>query len=868
MIYEKIKEKVKTWRENNYECSYPELAEVFSFIRQQEFLRKAQIEALEHYWYVRVVLDTPDIENLYRDFYHGLELIKALGLPSEVSTGLSNLSSEVQEIVINDILRKVKSDDEFVKKYNLEGLRESLTLSYPSYILALAMGAGKTILIASIIAIEFALSLEHPKDNRLVKNALVFAPGKTILGALREISFTPYEKILPPRLYKKFITNVKFTYTQDGQKYIPVIRGSSYNVIVTNTEKIRLTKESIKKTYFQEFFKGIGKESEEEVKNLIANQRLYTITSLPNLAVFSDEAHHTYGQEIGEELKRVRQTINYIAKNTNLIVTINTTGTPYYQGKVLRDVIYWYGLSQGIKDGILKEVRGNIVAYQNVSDNYFIRDVVNDFIDNYWDVSIHNGAKAKLAIYFPKIEDVSRFKPVVEQVLINRGINPNLVVLEVHNKAPADVQDLFDNRINDPSVPYRILLLVNKGTEGWNCPSLFACALARELRGANNFCLQAATRCLRQVPFNTYKAKIYLSQKNVALLDSQLRETYGETLSDLNNQGRELYDVKLVVRKTEIPPVVIKNKVLRVIPKEKNDSGILSLSISGLKPETVRLKKSIYDLSEEEKKGKVLKVIGEQVVEVEEPEVNVYALAVDIVDNYRLDYLEILKLLKTHLGESLIPLSLAQKIKAAIEEQTSRYEIKEEIIEQALALLKLDGFKQDENGNFYTEIKINKTRFEELLLHWENAGNPSFGFHYSPYNFDSKPEKELFERLILMLGEDPDDIEDIYFTGAINSKDKTEFIFEYRASDGIIKYKGVDEKWHTYTPDFLIRKKDGRIIIVEVKGEPYKNEEVEKAMRVIEELNPERVKYVILETEKDTLKFGEFEKIKQLIYGR
>ncbi len=851
MIYEKIKKEVPKWRKEDYKCDYPELFEIFSHIKQQGYLRKAQIEALEHYWYVRIVLNTPKIEDLYKKFYSGTNLLENLGIPYN--------KKEITDILINSglegVIEKIKTDDEFTKKYKLEGLRESLTLPYPSYILALAMGAGKTILIASIIATEFALSLEYPEDN-FVKNALVFAPGKTILGALREISFAPYEKILPPRLYKKFMTNVKFTYTRDGQRDIPVIKGSSYNVIVTNTEKIRLTKESIKKSYFQNLFNQT--EKEDELKSLIANQRLSTITSLPNLAVFSDEAHHTYGQKVGEELKRVRQTINYIAEKTNLIVTVNTTGTPYYQGKVLRDVIYWYGLSQGIKDGILKDVRGNIVAYQDVSDENFIREVVNDFISNYWNVSIYNGAKAKLAIYFPKIEDISEFRPIVEQVLSSRGIDPSSVVLEVHNKASKEVQDLFDNRINDPAVPYRIFLLVNKGTEGWNCPSLFACALARELRGANNFCLQAATRCLRQVPGNTHKAKIYLSQKNVCLLNNQLRETYGETLSDLNNQTRESYEVKLIIRKTEIPPVVIKKKVLKVIPKEDKKAEELSLSISDLSPERVKLKKSIYDLSQEGRKGKVLRRIGEQEVEIEEPVIDIYSLAVDIADTYRLNYMNILELFKKHLGENTIPISLGKKIKEAIEEQISKYEIKEEIVEQALALLRLDGFKKDENGNFYTEIKINKTRFEELLLYWEKAGKPSFGFHYDPYNFDSKPEMEFFEKLLLLLGENPDEVEDVYFTGAINSKDKTDFIFEYKGSDG---------KWHNYTPDFLIKKKNGKIIIVEIKGEPFKVEEVEKAMREIEGLNPDKVKYEILETERDTLKFGEFERIKQLIYG-
>ena len=121
---------------------------------------------------------------------------------------------------INSIFEKVKNDDDFVKKYKLDALKETLTLSYPSYILALAMGAGKTILIGTIIATEFVMSLEYPENENFVKNALVFAPGKTILGALKELSDVPYEKILPARLYKEFITSLKLTYTRDGEKDI------------------------------------------------------------------------------------------------------------------------------------------------------------------------------------------------------------------------------------------------------------------------------------------------------------------------------------------------------------------------------------------------------------------------------------------------------------------------------------------------------------------------------------------------------------------------------------------------------------------------------------------------------------------------
>ena len=86
---------------------------------------------------------------------------------------------------------------------------------------------------------------------------------------------------------------------------------------------------------------------------------------------------------------------------------------------------------------------------------------------------------------------------------------------------------------------HRIILLVNMGTEGWNCPSLFACGLVRKLKSSNNFVLQAATRCLRQVPGNTMPARVYVSKGNRPILEKQLTETYGTTIADLSHDLSE-----------------------------------------------------------------------------------------------------------------------------------------------------------------------------------------------------------------------------------------------------------------------------------------------------------------------------------------
>jgi type III restriction enzyme len=870
ILHNILRDRVIQWREGGYPCEeFPAIAEILEFqelpiipgSKTPRFLRKPQILALETYWYLRLVENTPHIFNLYRKYIpRQSELLAALGLES----------NEIQKFVLDEgmdaLWERIKTDNRFVRDFNLESLRETLTLDYPSYILALAMGTGNTILIGAIIAIEFALALQYP-DGPFVENALVFAPGKTIIESLRELSDIPFDKILPPRLYKAFAASIKLTFTRDGEKDIPVVRGSAFNLIVTNTEKIRIQKETIRKS---DIGKMLSLEKEEEAKSDLANLRLRAIASLPHLAIFSDEAHHTYGQAMGEELKRVRQTVDYLNQNSpNLICVVNTTGTPYFERQPLRDVVIWYGLSEGISDGILKEVAGSIQAYGFDAGNTdkFIAEVVADFFHEYGDVRLPNGAWAKLAIYFPQNDDLDDLRPVVETALATAGQSPAIVLKNTSESNQQEV-DAF-NRLNDPASPHRVILLVNKGTEGWNCPSLFACALARKLKSSNNFVLQATTRCLRQIPGNTRKARIYLSMDNRGILDRQLQETYGETIAELDHAGRETATAVLTLRKINLPPLVITQIVRTVIRTGESRNSPLSLSMPDLGEEG-RMIRTTLTIAEQQSSQRLLQQVGDTVeITTRENAIDIYSAAAKLAALHRLDiWLAYDELTRLYSLEGELPITHLESLSRQIEEQTRTYAVTEEQVDVALALVKPEGFLRTvENGaEVYTvEIVYPKDR-ESLLLSWTAllGRNPNdFGFHYAPYNFDSKPELSFFEQMLDMLNLQPREIEDIYFTGALTDPAKTDFFVEYRDEKG---------KWRRYTPDFIIRRKDGRCMIVEIKaerdrGDPLDGERGRKAMalRRWEDLNPDRLKYEMVFTPGDIVAPDQTQAVRRFI---
>ena len=863
-LYQLLADKVRLWREAGYPCeTFPAIGEILHYQTADEsgdnlrFLRKPQFRALEVYWYLRLVHKTPHIFELYKSL---------LTKQSEQLAALGLNSPQIREFVLDEgidaLWGRIKTDDEFVKNFKLEALRETLTLEYPSYILALAMGAGKTILMGAIIATEFAMALEYPTTgddliDAFVENALVFAPGKTIIESLRELAEIPFDKILPPRFFKGFAASVKLTFTPDGAKDIPVIRNSNFNIIVTNTEKIRIQKPTVRagKGWTQ-----LQLEEKEKQLSEDANLRLQTIASLPHLAVFSDEAHHTYGQAMGEELKKVRKTVDYLHHNSpNLICVVNTTGTPYYQKQPLKDVVTWYGLSEGIKDRILKDVSGNILAYSFDAGNAdkFIAEVVRDFFAEHGDVTLPDGAPAKLAIYFPQTDDLNELRPAIEAALTLAGQSPAVVLKNDSTSSRQEIEAF--NRLNDPLSPHRVILLVNKGTEGWNCPSLFACALARKLKNSNNFVLQAATRCLRELPGNNTKARIYLSMDNRAVLDKQLQETYGETLDDLSHAGAESLTITLRVRKINPPPLVIEQTLRTVTRAGGIHEPPLSLKMpTATKGQSMSLER--FAIAKQQATTAVLRQIGGSVtIETAPDSEDIHTVAVKLAEWYRIDLWPLYAELKRLYGEAGdVPLAHLADLSRQIEQQVCAYEVTETKVEKALALIKPEGFVREETAEgevvYTAEIRVPKAN-KHLIHQWQGS---NFGHHYTPYAFDSKPEMSFFaDHLLPHIEVHPDDVEDIYFTGGLTDRSKTDFFVEYKDEKG---------HWRNYFPDFIIRlkrkgNKPGKCLIVEIKNAQWEatvSDELKSGKAVSKEgrkamaltrwvgLNPERLKYQII----------------------
>jgi len=175
-LYEQIAKRVENWKAQSFSCpDFSAIEEILDWANdpqmgQSRFLRKPQLKALETYWYLRLLEGTPHIFDLYNNIFppttNTSSLLEAFGIPESAFKSVN--------YQVDTLWERIKTDDDFVRDFRLQALRETLTLGYSSYIFALAMGAGKTILIGAIIATEFAMASEY-HDGPFIQNALVFA---------------------------------------------------------------------------------------------------------------------------------------------------------------------------------------------------------------------------------------------------------------------------------------------------------------------------------------------------------------------------------------------------------------------------------------------------------------------------------------------------------------------------------------------------------------------------------------------------------------------------------------------------------------------------------------------------------------------
>ncbi len=288
-------------------------------------------------------------------------------------------------------------------------------------------------------------------------------------------------------------------------------------------------------------FKASEKEAYEQ-----ANELRNLLGKLPALALHIDEVHHAATDDV-----KLRQVVSRWAQDRHVNTVLGYSGTPYLSSPetipagpdvklrfgAITNTVYYYPLTEAIRTFLKKP---QVKRGTGLEAAEIIRRGVQDFYGRYRDTVYHDGTRAKLAVYCGTIE---RLETEVRPLLLALGV-PEDEVLAFHkgNKAypqpPGSAQAFA--ALDRPESPYRVVLLVQIGKEGWDCRSLTSVVLSQAKDSPSNMVLQTSTRCLREVTREDRDASalIWLSDSNAKYLDKQLKEEQRTSIDELNALGK------------------------------------------------------------------------------------------------------------------------------------------------------------------------------------------------------------------------------------------------------------------------------------------------------------------------------------------
>lgn len=800
------------------------------------YLRVPQFEALEMYVFLKEFCENEKLWQIFNEWYAktgkfegrttaGVEKSGQLSMFDVTEIGQDETKGYFQQIF--DQIKAMEQD-------------------YPNYIFALTMGLGKTVLMATSIFYEFLLANKYPRTPLYCHNALVFAPDKTVLESLREIQTFDKSKVVPAEYLSWLDANLKFHFLDDTSTQLSTIDNSKYNIIITNSQKIILKKEHKQKSAAQTLFgeatgkytalslmskfAALGEEAGiEDIENeiqLIDNHRFTKLSRLKQLGIYVDEAHHVFGNKLSEDLMTtskttsLRVTINELAASlaqagSRVVACYNYTGTPYVKNRLLPEVVYAYGLREAIDHEYLKKVLP--FAYENIRENVqaFCRASITDFWEKCGEKRVEN-MLPKMAFFASSIEEATHeLRPAIEAELIRLGIPTSRILVNVGDTTVTSNDDLREfNNLDTPRSEKQFIILVGKGKEGWNCRSLFAVAMYRRAK-STVFVLQATMRCLRQIGDYQHTAYLYFSNENMDILNNELKENFNISLDDMaGTNDSNIAEVRLVP-----PPIKVTVKKIRKLyqMKKKTLANNVDLQLETVDVEKYRIKKtrrSIDNLST---------VVGhaEDISEVKDQRhFSPFTLVAEIARYLQMSPVEI-KGIMSSAKESLEDvctrvnefneLLYDEVIPRLFKELYDIVEFKHEE-DQVLELVK----DPKEKGMDFYQVKYK----HGLLASYNSDEYKDYrekSFNVDNYCFDSKPEIEMFWTLLK-----DERLTKVWFTGMLTAG-QTDFAINYIDPES--------NAVRSYYPDFLIQKKDGSYVIIEVKGDHMIDDAVVQAKK-------------------------------------
>ncbi len=708
------------------------------------------------------------------------------------------------------------------------------------YVIKMATGSGKTKVLSLLIAWSFFHKLFEPSST-LSRNFLLIAPNIIVLDRLLadfdglKIFFS--DPVLPDNGYEGQNWRDDFQMTLHIQDDVRVARETG-NLFLTNVHRVSLTEvqepsleDEDLRDYFLDPFgpKPVGKTTARSA------DLGEIIRAIDELAVFNDEAHHIHDERLA--WFRYIQDIHHrmLQRDKRLALQIDVTATPRHNnGAIFVQTVSDYPLVEAIHQNVVKHPvlpdapsRAKLREHHTAifSDKY--RDYLALGVEEWRKSTADNEKLGKKPVLFVMVDDTRNCDEVGERLRQSVPEFEGSGTLVIHTKNNGEISEASSgkkkeqleelrkaaNAIDRADSPCKAIVSVLMLKEGWDVRNVTVIVGLRAYAAAANILPeQTLGRGLRRMYRRSEDFR-----ETVSVLGT---EAFMDFVESIQSEGVTLERVSMGDGTREDSIVV---EVDRENPEKDIDA--LDISLPRLSRRYRREFKELTDLNPANLGNKRFPL---RPFSPEETREIVFKTMLDAEVHHTIhldgsgpaDYRPVIAFFARQLMKELRLVSgyeiLYPKVRDFVRDylfEQSPADLEDPVVlrnlsEPAPGKELFDAFKAGINA--LTVRDTGSARIEDYIRLRETR----------PFRTDPRksivPKKSVFNKIV---GEPRSGGLEIKFAKFLEAApDVQSFAKNYLAVGFKLDYIKADGDLSTYTPDFIVRTRDGNVWIVETKG--------------------------------------------------
>ena len=801
-LVDKIRKEVKQWRDSNYEGA------------------SETSKALLKWWF--------ETEHPVEDSEGNISIFKYYFCQREAVESVIYLYEVVGVKDKHDLLR-----------YDSSGAVSTgmFAETWRRFVIKMATGSGKTKVLSLILAWSYFHKL-YEVDSDLARNFLIITPNIIVLDRIRNdfdgLKIFYEDPILPPNGFEGQNWNDDFQLSLHIQDDANVVRKVG-NIFLTNIHRIfdsRNKTASAEDEDTTDYFLGekpVGATNESKV------DLSEIVREVDELVILNDEAHHIHDERLAwfKSLEDINNKL--LQKGSKISLQLDTTATPKkISGSIFVQTISDYPLVEAIYQDVVKKpivpdqasrAKLNEIKSSNFTEKY--RDFIHLGYEEWkkvYDEQIKVNKKPVLFIMTDDTKNCDEVQKYLEETY------PDLrdAVLVIHTKDNGDIaesqtsknKEELDklrkaaNQIDNLDSKYKAIVSVLMLKEGWDVKNVTTIVGLRAYSAKSNILPeQTLGRGLR---------RMYRGQEVEEYVSVIGTPAFMEFVESIKNEGVDLEKRKmgdkspakspLVVevdqenKKKDIQKLDIEIPVLtpRIFREYKNLSG---LDITKFKHKKVNLK----EFSDEEKK----EILFKYVVKKDEQKDDTHHKT--ILDTYSIINYQgavgfftqsIMKELRLISGYDI----LYGKVKTFIQNELFDKKVNIEDLNLLRNLSEIEATR--------TIIETFKKEINDLTI--KDKGDSEIRNYIKiskcrPFVVKDQgylvPKKSVFNKII------GDSHLELRFANFLeNCEDIISYVKNYFGVHFKIDYKNSDGNISDYYPDFVVKKSEKEMFIIETKG--------------------------------------------------